>query len=66
MSSAHITFPDETGASECQRRGWLMREGSSIIGSTRGYASFDDFLGNLTSRKRKALRKEPARLLVRD
>src|SRR5690349_17741208 len=27
MSSAHITFVDETGLAECVRRGWLLRHG---------------------------------------
>ena len=60
ISSAHITFLDEIGASECQRRGWMIREGIQYHWFNRGYASFNDFLGNLTSRKRKALRKERA------
>ena len=60
LSSAHITFVDDAGAAECARRGWLMREGIQYHWLNRGYASFDDFLGALTSRKRKAIRKERA------
>ena len=60
MSSAHITFVDEAGASECERRGWLIREGVQYHWFNRGYAGFDDFLASLRSRKRKALRKERA------
>src|SRR5438045_2473224 len=44
MSSAHITFIDHTGASECERRSWLIRHGIQYHWFTRGYASFDDFL----------------------
>ena len=58
MSSAHITFVDEGGAAECARRGWLIRHGVQYHWFNRGYASFDEFLATLTSRKRKALRKE--------
>ena len=58
MSSAHITFIDETGAAEADRRGWLIREGIQYHWFNRGYSSFDDFLGALTSRRRKAIRKE--------
>ncbi|HEY0165327.1 MAG TPA: GNAT family N-acetyltransferase [Sphingomicrobium sp.] len=58
LSSAHITFLDEAGAAECQRRGWLIRHGIQYHWHNRGYRSFDDFLGALTSRKRKAIRKE--------
>jgi hypothetical protein len=60
MSSAHITFIDEGGASECERRGWMIRHGIQYHWFNRGFRSFDDFLGSLTSRKRKALRKERA------
>ena len=47
MSSAHITFIDEAGAAECERRGWLIRHGVQYHWFNRGYASFDDFLGAL-------------------
>ena len=60
MSSAHITFIDEARAAEAERRGWLIREGIQYHWFNRGYSSFDDFLGALTSRKRKAIRKERA------
>jgi predicted N-acyltransferase len=58
MSSAHITFIDDPGASECERRGWLLRHGIQYHWFNRGYASFDDFLAALSSRKRKTIRKE--------
>ena len=58
ISSAHITFIDEAGAAECARRGWLMREGIQYHWQSRDYRDFDDFLTALTSRKRKAIRKE--------
>ena len=41
-------------------RGWLRREGLQYHWFNRGYASFDDFLAALSSRKRKAIRKERA------
>ena len=58
LSSAHITFIDEPGASECERRGWLIRHGVQYHWFNRGYGSFEDFLATLTSRRRKTLRKE--------
>jgi uncharacterized protein len=58
MSSAHITFVDEDGASECNRREWLIRHGIQYHWFNRGYGSFDGFLAALSSRKRKMLRKE--------
>lgn len=58
MSSAHITFIDETGASEAERRGWLIRHGVQYHWFNRGYRSFDDFLAALKHSKRKSIRKE--------
>jgi hypothetical protein len=60
ISSAHLTFADDADAEECERRGWLIRHGVQYHWFNRGYASFDDFLAALTSRKRKTLRKERA------
>jgi predicted N-acyltransferase len=63
LSSAHITFVDEDGAAECERRKWLIRHGVQYHWFNRGYGGFDDFLGSLSSRKRKAIRKERAAAL---
>ena len=60
LSSAHITFIDDAGAAECERRGWLVRHGIQYHWLNRGYRDFNDFLGALVSRKRKAIRKERA------
>jgi len=60
LSSAHATFiaPEEVAAFEAAR--WLIRDGIQYHWFNRDYASFDDFLGQLASRKRKAIRKERA------
>ena len=58
LSSAHVTFLDEAGVAECDRRGWLIRDGIQYHWSNRGYRDFDDFLAALASRKRKQIRKE--------
>jgi predicted N-acyltransferase len=58
LSSAHITFIDDADAAECERRGWLIRHGIQYHWLNRGYGDFEDFLAALTSRKRKAIRKE--------
>ena len=58
MSSAHITFVDDAGAGEAERRGWLMRHGIQYHWFNRGYPDFDAFLAALRSPKRKAIRKE--------
>ena len=41
-------------------RGWLPRSDIQFHWTNRGYASFDDFLAALSSRKRKDIRKERA------
>jgi len=60
LSSAHITFctPDETAAATS--RGWIERHGLQYHWHNRDYADFDTFLTALSSRKRKAIRKERA------
>ena len=60
LSSAHITFVGDSDVSEAERRGWLVRHGLQYHWLNRGFRDFDDFLGSLTSRKRKAIRKERA------
>lgn len=61
LSSAHATFiaPEEVPLFE--QAGWLIREDSQFHWDNRGYADFDAFLADLSSAKRKTLRKERAR-----
>ncbi len=60
LSSAHITFLEGDEADVAASRGWLRRHGLQFHWFNRGYASFDDFIARLSSRKRKAIRKERA------
>tara|TARA_A100001391_G_scaffold101953_1_gene67757 strand:- start:12835 stop:13974 length:1140 start_codon:yes stop_codon:yes gene_type:complete len=59
-SSAHATFVEPAQTELFEQAGWLRREDIQFHWTNRGYASFDDFLGELSSRKRKTLRKERA------
>src|SRR6185503_16010704 len=43
-----------------ERAGWLIRADSQFHWMNEDFASFDDFLATLASRKRKAIRKERA------
>lgn len=61
LSSAHLTFCTEAEAEVAIEAGWLHRTGVQFHWENAGYASFDDFLAALASRKRKALRKERER-----
>jgi uncharacterized protein len=60
LSSAHATFVEESQINWFRESDWLIREGVQYHWFNRGYASFDEFLGALASRKRKAIRKERA------
>jgi len=60
VSSLHVTFPTEAEWNRFAGRGFLRRIGQQYHWQNDGYASFDDFLGALSSRKRKAIRKERA------
>ncbi|WP_445681355.1 GNAT family N-acetyltransferase [Radicibacter daui] len=57
-SSLHITFPEEEDWQALGAAGWLQRIGHQYHWHNDGYGSFEDFLGALNSRKRKAIRKE--------
>ena len=60
LSSAHITFLPDDDVKAAEGRGWLRRDGLQFHWLNHGYAGFDDFLAALSSRKRKAIRKERA------
>jgi hypothetical protein len=60
LSSAHATFVELDQLPLFEAAGWLVREGTQFHWQNRGYATFDDFLATLASRKRKAIRKERA------
>jgi predicted N-acyltransferase len=64
LSSAHVTFLEPGQQALFRAAGWLMRAGEQFHWSNDGYASFDDFLAALASRKRKAIRKERAAALA--
>jgi predicted N-acyltransferase len=58
VSSVHVTFPTESDWRRFGEAGWLQRVGQQYHWENKGYGSFDDFLGDLNSRKRKSIRKE--------
>jgi hypothetical protein len=62
VSSLHVTFPTEAEWRDLGEAGFLRRTGLQYHWENRGYASFDDFLASLASRKRKAIKKERRRV----
>jgi hypothetical protein len=59
-SSLHITFLPKEEWHAAGKAGYLLRTGQQFHWENRGYKSFDEFLGELSSAKRKNLRKERA------
>jgi uncharacterized protein len=60
VSSLHVTFATEEEWRAAGEFGYLLRTDRQFHWQNRGYASFDEFLGELSSAKRKNLRKERA------
>src|SRR5690606_19120470 len=58
VSSAHFNFVDEATWRALGAEGLLRREDQQLHWINRGYETFEDFLGALSSRKRKMLRRE--------
>jgi predicted N-acyltransferase len=62
-SSLHITFMTEAEWNLAGDAGYLLRTDKQFHWENRGYKSFDAFLSELASAKRKNLRKERASIL---
>ncbi len=60
LSSLHITFCTPSEAEMGASQGLLRRTTQQFHWQNRGYADFDSFLARLSSRKRKAIRRERA------
>ncbi|MFZ5677462.1 MAG: GNAT family N-acetyltransferase [Pseudomonadota bacterium] len=57
-SSVHITFMPEDDWRQFGEAPWLQRTDTQFHWFNKGYGCFDDFLADLSSRKRKNIRKE--------
>ncbi|WP_371060738.1 GNAT family N-acetyltransferase [Rhodosalinus sp. 5P4] len=58
LSSVHVTFCTEEEAAAGEKMGLMRRVTEQFHWQNRGYADFDAFLADLSSRKRKTIRKE--------
>ena len=58
LSSLHVTFCTEDEAQAGEGLGLMRRTTQQFHWENRGYTDFDAFLGDLSSRKRKTIRKE--------
>ncbi len=58
VSSFHCLYPHERDAREMEDAGMMLRQGIQFHWKNRGYASFDDFLAEMSHAKRKKIRQE--------
>ena len=58
VSSLHLTFMPETQWQRAGELGMLQRVDTQYHWRNSGYATFDDFLADLSSKKRKNIRRE--------
>jgi predicted N-acyltransferase len=63
LSSWHLLFPEESVAMQLLAEGIHLRTATQFHWFNRDYCSFDDFLADFTSRKRKNLRRERQRVI---
>ncbi|WP_284358633.1 GNAT family N-acetyltransferase [Candidatus Phycosocius spiralis] len=61
LATIQINFPKDEDLIALETAGWLLREDRQFHFFNRNYSSFDDFLAELSSDKRKNLRKERAK-----
>ena len=57
-SSTHVTFAREPDIAALTQAGYLERHDLQFHWQNEGFATYDDFLATLASRKRKALKRE--------
>jgi len=57
-SSLHVLFPSDTETESLCSAGMMLRHGVQFHWHNAGYNSFDAFLGDLSSAKRKKIRQE--------
>lgn len=58
VSSVHVTFADKQQWQALGELGFLQRTHNQFHWQNKGYEHFDDFLGDLSSKKRKNIRRE--------
>jgi len=58
LSSVHVNFCSDGEAALLETRGWLRRTGWQYHWTNAGYATFDDYLDALRSKRRNQTRRE--------
>lgn len=62
-SSMHVLFANDTDAAALQQAGFLLRRDLQFRFANRDYGDFEDYLGALSSAKRKKIRRERRRVI---
>ena len=62
LSSVHVNFCREDEVEALRERGYLLRMGLQYHWHNHDYASFDDYLGKLRSKRRNQVRRERRRV----
>src|SRR5579871_3801137 len=65
-SSAHVTFAREAEWKFLAQHGFLQRTDQQFHWHNQGFTTFDDFLGSLNSRHRKAIKRERREAVASD
>ncbi|MEM9056837.1 MAG: GNAT family N-acetyltransferase, partial [Pseudomonadota bacterium] len=65
-SSIHVLFPHDAQLPALERAGFLLRMDCQFHWRNEGYASFDDYLARMKSRKAKKVRRERRRVAESD
>src|SRR6201993_1406867 len=65
-SSVHVTFAREAEWKFLGEHGFLQRTDHQFHGHNQDFATFDDFLGSLNSRHRKAIKRERREAVAAD
>lgn len=58
VSSLHILYPTQSQAAEMEKLGYLLRSSTQFHWQNHGYASFDEFLSEMSHDKRKKIKQE--------
>ena len=66
VSSVHVTFPEESQWNRMGGMGFLQRTDKQFHWLNRGYGTFSDFLVDLSSKKRKNIKRERRAAVVND
>lgn len=60
LSSAHVLFPEMDELDELKKQGFMLRDSVQFHWHNNGYQNFEQFLADLTMKRRKNIRRERA------